>query len=180
MDEEECVSKVFESWGMTFPVALSYDPVGEYAQFPWIRPSTMLRALASTGDFRFLMGGFQTMQSAKAALEEFWARYESVYPQHGIFRKVRESNGQVRLSQCLPLSIHGDEGTTYKRNGVLVIQFAGILGFGSRKTEESMKDWEDDVKACGIPLNLIKNAFQTRFLSVLCPKDRDVVCWNPS
>ena len=164
---------MFHAWGMAYSVRLSYDCVGDHSQFPWIRPTDMIKKLGTTGDLRMLLAGCHSMAEAKPLLEEFWHRYKCIYPNHGLFRRIRDSGGRLSTSSCLPIQVHGDEGTTYKKNGVLVIQFSGIFGYGSRKTmaDEQWEDWQRDVKSCGIPLNHIKTALQTRFLSFLCPRD---------
>lgn len=155
---------------MLYPVELSYDIVGEHIRFPWIRPSNLIASMASTGDFSLLIGGLPTLHAAENALCEFWTRYEAVFPAHGIFRRIRESKGQLSKSQLIPILVHGDEGTTYKRGGMLVIQFAGVIGSGSKKNP-SKPGWNnDDIAACGIPLNLVRTALQTRFLTFVCPR----------
>ena len=172
--KEDGVCKIFRAWGMAYPVPLSQSPVGDHCEFPWIRPSQMLQTMASNGDFHFLLAGHRTMHDAKEILEEFWDRYETICPNHGLFRRIRESGGKLRKCQRLPLIVHGDEGTTYKRNGMLVVQFSAAFGAGSRSTmsDEAWEDWAKNVKSTGIPLNQVKTALQTRFLSFLCPRDR--------
>ena len=158
---------------MSYPVPLSYSPIGEHPNFPWIRPSQMLKTMSSNGDFHYLLGGLPTMAVAKKVLNEFWERFEKIYPFHGIFRKIRESDGRISASQILPLIVHGDEGTTYKKQGMLVIQFSGAFGYGTSKSK-GQEGWYLDLKSSGIPLNLVKTAMQTRFLSFVCPKDRSL------
>ena len=75
------------------------------------------------------------MSEAKGALESFWSIFQSVCPEHGVFRKLRESKGRLSTSQLIPILVHGDEGTTYKRGGMLVLQFTGVIGQGSKKSE---------------------------------------------
>ena len=163
--------KVFQAWGMSYPVPLSFSPVGDHLQFPWVRPSNMLQTMASNGDFHLLLSGFRTMPQAREVLETFWGRYETLFPEHGLFRRIRESQGRLQAHQCLPVLVHGDEGTTYKKNGMLVIQFSGVVGHGTKKTFKD-QSWKDDLKSAGIPLNLVNNALQSRFLTFLCPRDR--------
>ena len=176
------MSRIFQSFGMLYQVPLSFDPVGDHSHFPWIRPSSLLRTMCSTGDLRLLLGGIPTMSEAKGALESFWSIFQSVCPEHGVFRKLRESKGRLSTSQLIPILVHGDEGTTYKRGGMLVLQFTGVIGQGSKKSE-TPEEWHKHMASCGIPLNLIQNAMTTRFLTFLCPKDNvgKVACfWGPA
>ncbi|CAK9031545.1 Putative hemoglobin and hemoglobin-haptoglobin-binding protein 3, partial [Durusdinium trenchii] len=164
---------------MLYQVPLSFDPVGDHSHFPWIRPSSLLRTMRSTGDLRLLLGGIPTMSEAKGALESFWSIFQSVCPEHGVFRKLRESKGRLSTSQLIPILVHGDEGTTYKRGGMLVLQFTGVIGQGSKKSE-TPEEWHKHMASCGIPLNLIQNAMTTRFLTFLCPKDNDIYSDDPN
>lgn len=155
---------------MVYPVELSYSHVGECTEFPWIRPSNLLKAMSDTGDLRLLLGGSPTIAAAQQALESFWAKFQMLFPSHGVFKKIKDSAGTIKPCQLLPLLVHGDEGTTYKRNGVLIIQFAGVIGHGSRHNRAD-DEWYKHLEDSGIPMNLLTNAMQTRFLSVICPKD---------
>lgn len=168
------MAAIFEAWGLAYPVPLSYASIGEHVQYPWLHPSDMLRTIGSVGDFHMLLGGCASMQLAQGLLSEFWSRYEAICPRHTLFRRIRESGGSLQASQFLPILVHGDEGTTYKKNGMLVIQFAGAFGRGSRKTKEDQNTWQTDLQSCGIPLNLVQTALQTRFLTFLCPRE---LCW---
>jgi len=139
----------------------------------------MIQTMATTGDFPLLLGGLPTLQAAEIALEEFWARYKAVFPQHGVFRKIQNSGGKVKTSQLLPILVHGDEGTTYKRGGMLVIQFSAVIGSGSNHSK-AKPEWNTaaNITKEGIPLNLVKTALQTRFLTFLCPRDWGGFCPN--
>ena len=105
---------------------MAQSNVGSFYNFPWIRPSDFLRAMARSGDFKRLLGG-KTIHQAQATLKIFWKRYQSIYPHHEIFESKRDC-----LQQCLPLFCHGDEGTGYKKKGTLVICFQSIFGHGGR------------------------------------------------
>ena len=169
--EEENVTFVFKAWNLLYPVELSYDVLGAHVQFPWIRPTNLISTMVRTGELPLLLGGLPSLQAAAGVLEEFWCRYKAVYPAHGVFRKISESKGTVKTSQLVPILVHGDEGTTYKRAGMLVIQFSAVIGSGTNKAKAKPGWNNDSIAKCGIPLNLVKNAIQTRFLTFLCPRD---------
>lgn len=116
------------------------------------------------------------MELARTVLTKFWSRYERICPTHTVFTKIRQSEGRLQPYQFLPLLVHGDEGTTYKKNGFLIIQFCGVIGAGSSKTK-SDTEWHKELASCGIPINLVKNSFKTRFLTFACPKDWVVPVW---
>lgn len=148
------MSSIFEKWGMLYPVKLSHAEIGDHVAFPWIHPRDMLKAMAKTDDLRLLLGGFQTCSDAKGVLAEFWDRFIDVYPQHGVITKLKASVPPWRL---IPVILHGDEGVTYKRHGMLLMQFSGVLGAGARGNMPE-ENWNIDLENCGIPLNLVKNS----------------------
>lgn len=167
------VSQVFDTWGLRYDVEISTGQIGPYPEFPWIKPSKMLQSMANTNDLKKLLGGL-SWQDAQPALGEFWNRYKQICPEHGVFRRVRESlqtTNPLKLTQMIPIMVHGDEGTTYKKHGMLVLQFSGLFGRGSRN-KPAEASWHQQLQTAGIPLNLLGQTVQTRFLTFLCPRDR--------
>ena len=68
----------------------------------------------------------------------------------------------LEWGNLVPLYIHGDGGRTYRRDELMVIQFQGVLGFGSRKSHPTK---------LGKPgINLQQHSFVTRFLIGVMPK----------
>ena len=162
--EEEGVAEVFEKFGLRYDVPMSYSQVGDVAQFPWIRPSDFLKSMVRSNDVHKLLGGF-SMEESEKTLIVFWDRYRKQFPTHQIFADPVKS---ASLSQCLPLYVHGDKGTHYKRKGVLVLAFQSAIGHGSRHAPNERPEKVNDA---GIPVNLLKTALQTRFLTAVCPKN---------
>lgn len=117
------------------------------------------------------MGGHSLSESREMLLS-FWGKYRALFPQHELWSEV--DNNRKELSHCLPMFLHGDEGVTYKKSGVLVLSLQGAFGFGSRASKRR-KELEANLRAMGerehIPLNFLKTGFQTRLLLVVCPKD---------
>ena len=165
--QERDISNILAKSGLRYPVKFSYAPVGKHKTYPWIRPSDFIKTMADQGDMCRLLAGYDSMGSAKALLEEFWRKYRCIYPQHEVFERG------LPLDRCVPLLLHGDEGQTYKKSGVLVVSFQTVYGFGSRKRrlDEALTKYEEELESCGIPVNFCKTGLQTRFLSVLAPKD---------
>ena len=162
LDQEDGVAEVFEQSGLRYETDLRYSRVGDHESYPWIPPSAFLRSMIRTGDFKRLLGG-RTLQESQVTLTEFWKRYEQQYPTHELFQ-VKTRN----LANHLPIYVHGDEGTTYKRKGVLCIAFQSPIGYGAR---HSPNERPEQVNDAGIPLNLLRTSLQTRFLTAVCPKD---------
>ena len=152
---------------MRYSVDLSYAPVGKCEKFPWIKPTDFIKAMSASNDMRRLLAGKDSMAEAGPMLESFWKKFQAISPRHQIF----ESG--VNLARCIPIYLHGDEGTTYKKSAVLIVSFQTVYGFGSRKRslDECMTEHERELESCGIPVNFCKTGLQTRFLAAVAPKD---------
>ncbi|CAK9002251.1 unnamed protein product [Durusdinium trenchii] len=135
--------------------------------------------MSKMNDLSHLLGG-HSLQEARGMLLSFWAKYRALFPQHQLWAEV-ESHRKT-LDRCLPIFLHGDEGVTYKKGGVLVLSMQGAFGHGSRASERA-KRLEENYRALsdGIPLNFLRTGFQTRLLICVCPKDmyaEDRRVWN--
>lgn len=156
---------MFTSSGLSFDVKLSYS-----RGLAWIRPSDFLKAMVSTNDIKRILGGIKSVQEAAPILREFWRRFEALFPSHQVFSAEAGS-----LQSCVPIYVHGDEGTTFKRQGVLVMSWQSPFGHGSRHAPLDTK-WLNnlpeagDMTDYGIPVNFLRTALQNRFISNICPK----------
>ncbi len=164
------MNKVFRNFNLRYPVIVSSATVGGRQNYPWIKPSDFIRALAETNDLGRLLAGKTTLMDATGLLEEFWSRYQRVFPQHELFGPKGK---HLPRGRCLPLYIHGDEGTTYKKSAVLLLSIQSPMGYGSRRrsTEVALTDFEKDLSKAGIPVNFLKTGLQTRFLCGVAPKE---------
>ena len=77
-----------------------------------------------------------------------------------MYRLARE--GVLRLENCCPVYIHGDEGTTYKKDGCLCVSFHSPFGRGTVSSKKmgpllERGDHETD-------MNFVGHAFETRWL----------------
>lgn len=165
--EEDGVSDIFGKFGMRYDVKISHAQVGSVTDFPYLKPSNYLRTLVKTNDFKRLLGD-RSLKEARPLLAQFWKLYQGICPRHDVFT-AQHTKGC--LDRCLPLYIHGDEGTTYKRKGVLIVTFQAAFGTGGRHAPNVSLKPVMETNDAGIPLNFIRTALQSRFLSVVCPKD---------
>lgn len=164
--QEEGVSAVFVKYGLTYNVPISTENVGNIENFPWLRPSDFLTHMATTHQLHRLLGGMN-LKEAKPTLELFWSRYQTNFPQHAVFQDPVKSQN---LHNCLPIMIHGDEGTGFKKKGVLIIALQSIIGHGARHSPNQIPG-RNGVTEAGIPMNFLQTALANRFLSCICPKD---------
>lgn len=135
----------------------------------WLKPHNFLEALDRYNDLGHLLGGFQNMMSAKPILSTFWERYRMVYPQFELFAEF--DAGRKRPEQCIPIYFHGDEGVTYKKNGVLILSWQSPLGYGTSRRPREMSINLEEMGESGLPLNFLKSGMYSRMLTIVCQKD---------
>ena len=158
--QEDIVSKVFERYGLRLDVVLSSGQVGSEPKHPYIKLESWIQALDKRGKLWKFMGmgpEFNKLKTCKPCLLDFWKKYELNHGKHQVFELARK--GEIPLDCSVPILIHGDEGTTYKKDGCLVLSVHSILGTLSNKL--------GPVSEGDLPphhTNFVGNAFQTRFL----------------
>ena len=172
--KEEVVHRVFTQQKLYYPVGISYADESPLDGFPYLKPADFLRTMALHNDLGHILGGFNTMAEAKGMLLTFWGRYKKVFPKFQLFEEV--TAGLKQLEQCIPLYLHGDEGVTYKKRGVLIMSFQSPLGFGTSRRPQEMSLNLENMGESGLPLNFLKCGMYTRMLMVLCPKEYLWVC----
>ncbi len=126
--EEEGVRSVIDKFNMKFDCDVTLSTVGELEFFPWIPPSKFMEALAAIGEFGNKLLGGKTLSQAKPTLQVFWERFKMICPLHEVFK----THPQLDYGSLIPIFAHGDEGTCYKKKGVLIISFQSALGHGGR------------------------------------------------
>ena len=99
---------------------------------------------------------------SEAQWTSFWSKYERICPNHHIFR--RAANGEVNLSKCAALMLHGDEGRTKKKSGILVLSAHSVLGFGSHASSPGPEPY------CKQKLNFLGPTWSSRWLLGVLPK----------
>lgn len=132
VSKEQGVSNVLNKYHWRYDVQVTLSTVGTLSDLPWIKPSDFMTSMARTGDFSRLLGGM-SVEQATSTLKVFWQRYHDVFPNHELFN----SHLVDHLHQCVPVYCHGDEGTGYKKKGVLIISFQAALGHGGRHAPNS-------------------------------------------
>lgn len=168
--EEEAVTSVFRRYNFYYPVEFSVHDAPPLKGFTWIKPSSFLRSMSKTNDLTHLLGG-HTLDESRDLLTSFWTKFKAICPKHQLWAAV--DSGEKPMTSCIPIFLHGDEGVTYKKQGLLVLSFQGAIGFGSSKSKRA-KEMETNYRAMGegIPVNFLKTGFQTRMLIAVCPKER--------
>ena len=160
--QEDVIVSVLTEYKLLYDVKIHLEQRLPLAGFPWLRPSDFLRSMGSLNDLSHILGGRRNVRDAEEVLLTFWKRFEAICPKHQLFEDARM--GVKDLRRCLPMYLHGDEGTTYRKSGVLVISWQSAFGYGCSKRAS-------ELPSEGIALNFLKTGFQTRMLALVCPKD---------
>ena len=139
------LSSHFEDYKLAAKIPMSHIDVGLDHPHPVLKPSDFIRALDSHGKLDLLFMG-----NGPKRYEDFWLKWKPRQPKHPIY----EVHGS-HLSQCIPIMLHADEGTSLKKKGLMVLSIQPCLGHGTskRKADESMPG-----------VNFLGKSLITRFL----------------
>lgn len=154
---------------MIYPVEIEKIEHEPLTGLYWLPPRSFLYAMAQHGDLSHILGGFRNLEDAKPVLTLFWNRYQKIHPQFELFGQI--AAGRKRANQCIPIYIHGDEGVTYKKNGVLIVSWQSPLGYGSSRRAREVSLNLQQVNESGLPMNLLKSGMYSRMLIIVCQKD---------
>ena len=156
--KERDVARIFAKHKLTLDIELSEGRVGQFKKFPYYKPSSWVQVLEKEGCLPKLFGlgsECKTLEQAEPALLQFWSKFKVTHGSHEIYELERR--GQLQLGRSVPIYVHGDEGTTYKKDGALVVSFFCPIGQGvaSAKTGEDPEE---------LRLNFVGHGFTTRFV----------------
>ena len=152
---ESSSSKYFEKRGLSCPIEIQQLDVGDGTMHPVLKVTDFLQALAEANKLPLLWGSTNN-ESYTEVLPKFWRRWKAHDPLHAVF-----SEHKGRMAHVLPLQIHGDEGETLKKTGVMILNWQSPIGFG-------LAGSDDDPSA--MSLNYVGNSYATRFLYTVCHK----------
>lgn len=169
LQKEREVERVLRNNGLLYDVPITKVETKPLMQFPWLRPRDFLYTMYSHNDLHHVLGGCSSLKQAEPVLQAFWTRYQKIYPEFQLFQQI--DRGEKKKEQCIPLYLHGDEGTWYKRGGVFVFSFQSPLGYGTSKRDYDMSMNLKNLGESGLPLNFLKAGMYTRMLMLVCPKD---------
>ena len=153
------MSRAFQKHGLRLNIEVSYGRVGRDPKHPCLSVSAWIQALDRAGKLDELAG---CSGDYSAQLQTFWTRFQQAHPSHQFFET------STPWAQALPVLLHGDEGTTYKKDGALVISLQSPMGKGTAKNK--LGNLGDDGDGQQL-LNFVGHAFETRFLIIAALKD---------
>ena len=109
------------------PCEVVYANVGK-ARHPFLSVVDFAAYLLGSGVYAYkLLAGFSLQQSAQwqDAFSSFWKSFQQLEPSHEIFELH-----QNRLQFCVPVLLHGDEGTSYGKKGLFEYSWSPLLTVG--------------------------------------------------
>jgi hypothetical protein len=132
---------------------------------PWINPRAWLEYIVSHGLLYMLSGlQFENRHLVETYWTEFWARYETLNPDYGLFDI--DTIDRADYGRVIGLFIHGDEGRTLKKQGLMVTSIQSVLGSGFSSKRLKRPAGAND--AGKLHVNFAGHTFLTRFvLSVI-------------
>ena len=109
---------------------------------------------------------WDSLERCKPVFQDYWEKYRLMHSGHQVFKLAAE--GALKLQCCVPVAFHGDEGTTYKKDGCLVLSFHSVVGKGTLSNKLGPVQ---DGHLPNLHTNFVGHAFQTRFLLAALLKD---------
>eukprot|EP00438_Fugacium_kawagutii_P009561 Skav231891 [mRNA] locus=scaffold708:316769:318364:- [translate_table: standard] len=132
-------------------------------QLPWICPTKWLRFLVDQGLWPRLAGcGPNDYEGARENWTSFWREYQKINPDFQLFEL-----DNVDLSRTAAFIIHGDEGRTLKKGGMLVSSLQSALGFGFDQKRIRRRN---NASPRRLQVNFAGHSYTTRFVVSTIPK----------
>ena len=132
---------------------------------PWISPESWLRYLVNKGLWPRLAGCDRfDYAGAQENWANFWKEYRKINPGFELFHM--EGVDFSRTAACL---IHGDEGRTLKKGGMLVTSLQSAIGRGFDQKRVRAND-RNNGQARKLQVNFAGHSFTTRFVVSTIPK----------
>lgn len=140
--------------------------VADGVTIPWISPIDWLQFLVDNGLWHHLAGlGQDDKRLAPQVWNQFWDMHKQLCPHFSLYDD--ETLAAVGDLGCVAgVYLHGDEGRTLKRNGLMVVAIQSILGFGFGKGRAKHKRDGTLQLQC----NYTGHTFTNRFVMGVIPK----------
>ena len=163
-NSERDVHRTMKKQGTSLDIKIG-DIICDGESLPWISPETWLRFLVDKGLWPTLAGcAKHDWAGAESNWSRFWVDFEKVYPSFGLFN-VPDSEWEP--GKTAAFCIHGDEGRTLKRQGLLVTSLQSVLGRGyaEKRVPRAAANGPTPLQ-----VNFQGHSFTTRYLLSAIPK----------
>ena len=122
---------------LALPIPMSFlKTENSELNLPWFRIQDWAHFILQHNLWHML-SGLQKPDPDRSASQwrVFWSKYREENPSHEVFR--RSDRGEIDLSRCAAILVHGDEGRGRKKTAFLVLSFHSILGKGSHVADRA-------------------------------------------
>ena len=116
--------KVFLEHGLQADVPVTYRDIGLKKTHPMVCLRDLVTALDKAGKVHEV----SLAGDGPAELKRFWSLYQKEHPGHDVYKT---HNG--RLSACVPIMLHLDEGTSHKKKSLMILSTQMVCGKGSKR-----------------------------------------------
>eukprot|EP00438_Fugacium_kawagutii_P014316 Skav210897 [mRNA] locus=scaffold2900:2025:3689:+ [translate_table: standard] len=160
-NSERDAHRTVQKHGSSLDIPISeMDVGGDRPRLPWINPKDWFQYIIRHGLLYMLSGlQFQERDCVGQVWKRFWARYRVLNEDFSLFRT--DFNPETTIG----LFLHGDEGRTLKKSGIMVTSLQSILGYGFDR--KRLKVPLDERK---LQVNFSGHTFLTRLVVSVCPK----------
>lgn len=125
---ERAVQTVMERQMTKLPIPVSHMVV-KGIDIPWLSPRDTLTWIVERGLWPTLAGaGRNEHYAAMEIWRQFWHKYRTLHPDFGLFHM--DGVEELDLGVVAALCIHGDEGTSLKKQGIMICSLQSMLGKG--------------------------------------------------
>lgn len=133
---------------------------------PWIDPRAWFEYIIRFGLLHYF-AGLRVCEKLRfrARLLEFWENMKRIQPHFSLFCDDDDGGNTCDFSRLVPLYIHGDEGRTLKKGGLMIVSVQPVIGGGfAEKRLKRPKDFDR------MQVNFKGHSFSTRLISLVIPK----------
>lgn len=164
-NSERDVQQVVQNQGTKLMVPIT-TIVADGVEIPWISPIDWLQFIVDRGLWHRLAGLTQNDKHMSPHVwSQFWDMQRKLQPHNSLFD---EDNLRIAgdLGNVAAFYIHGDEGRTLKKHGIMITTLQSVLGFGF--DDGRMKRNHDGTLR--LRCNYVGHTFTTRFVLGAIPK----------
>ena len=156
MPKEEAVQREFRHLRLQVPITEDGDvPV------PILKATDFVRCIDKYGFWDKLFGE-NSLSQGERMCSDFWVKYRKLHPDFQLFGRG------LPLQRCLPILLHGDEGTHYKKGAVMICQWQSVIGTGTTLNNANVFGNLSQKKYY---VNQKRATLSTRFLLGVMPKE---------
>lgn len=157
---ERDVHRAVKKHGTALPIPITTVDAGGRG-FPWINPLHWFRYIITHG-LLYMMSGlcFEDRNLVGQTWQQFWKDFRILQPGFSLFQSE-----DFDPSTTIGLFLHGDEGRTLKRGGLMITSLQSVLGQGFDR-KRLKRDRESD----RLHVNFAGHTFITRLVVSALPK----------